>query len=115
MELFLEARTGRWDDRYVRNSVVILGGSSLGNSPVNTYFKAECISKMIALSFQTWIGFFDVFSFFPLGHVGSCKSCEDGTLGICTQPAASPLPFSGTGIFVLLCVEAASTPVGGPQ
>lgn len=58
-------------------------------------------------------GFF--FVFFSLGHVGNCKSCEDGTLGICTQSAASPLPFSGVGIFVLFCVEATFTPVGGLQ
>ncbi|XP_029084086.1 CMP-N-acetylneuraminate-beta-1,4-galactoside alpha-2,3-sialyltransferase isoform X3 [Monodon monoceros] len=49
------------------------------------------------------------------GHVGNRKSCEDGTLGICTQSAASPLPFSGTGIFVLFCVEATFIPVGGLQ
>uniref|UniRef100_A0A2K5WPF8 CMP-N-acetylneuraminate-beta-1,4-galactoside alpha-2,3-sialyltransferase n=1 Tax=Macaca fascicularis TaxID=9541 RepID=A0A2K5WPF8_MACFA len=47
------------------------------------------------------------------GHLRNRKSCEDGTLGICAQSAASPLPLSGTGIFVLFCVEATLTPVGG--
>ncbi|XP_063091198.1 uncharacterized protein LOC101788419 [Cavia porcellus] len=53
----------------------------------------------------------------PLGcdHVDNCKSCEDGTPGICAQSAASPLPLSGTGIFVLFCVEAALTPMGRLQ
>lgn len=53
--------------------------------------------------------------FIFLGHVRNHKSCEDGTLGICAQSAASPLPFSGTGIFVLFCMEATFTPVGGFQ
>ncbi|XP_072863487.1 CMP-N-acetylneuraminate-beta-1,4-galactoside alpha-2,3-sialyltransferase isoform X3 [Chlorocebus sabaeus] len=48
-----------------------------------------------------------------MGHLRNRKSCEDGTLGICAQSAASPLPLSGTGIFVLFCVEATLTPVGG--
>ena len=37
----------------VINSVVILGCSSFGNSPINTYFKVEYINKMIALSVKT--------------------------------------------------------------
>lgn len=61
---------------------------------------------MSALSFKN-----ETFSF--LGHLRNRKSCEDGTLGICAQSAASPLPLSGTGIFVLFCVEATLTPVGG--
>lgn len=93
--------------------MVTLGGSSFGNSAVSTYFKVAYINTVIALSSKTSIGLFFIFYF--LGHVGNRKSCEDGTLGICAQSAASPLPFSGTGIFVLFCVEAAFTPVGGLQ
>lgn len=50
-----------------------------------------------------------------LGHVGNCESCEDGTLGICAQSAASPLPLPGPGIFVLFCLEATLTPMGRLQ
>lgn len=49
------------------------------------------------------------------GHVGHGKSCEDGTLGICAQSAASPLPLPGPGIFVLFCLEAAPAPMGRLQ
>lgn len=48
-------------------------------------------------------------------HVGHCKSCEDGTPGICAQSAASPLPLPGPGIFVLFCLEAALAPMGRLQ
>lgn len=53
--------------------------------------------------------------FLLLGHVGHGKSCEDGTLGICAQSAASPLPLPGPGIFVLFCLEAAPAPMGRLQ
>ena len=89
-------------------SVLIPGCSSFGNCPINIYFKLEYIGKMTKL-------FFCCCCFLFLGHVGNCRSCEDGPLGICAQSAASPLPFSGTGIFVLFCMEATFTPVGGLQ
>lgn len=55
------------------------------------------------------------FFFLLPGHVGHGKSCEDGTLGICAQSAASPLPLPGPGILVLFCLEAAPAPMGRLQ
>lgn len=94
-------------------NLLVIPGSSFENSSIKTYFKVEYISKMIAFSFKTSIGFVLWFCF--LGHVGNCKSCEDGPLGVCAQSAASPLPFPGPGVFVLFCMEATFSPVGGLQ